>query len=223
MHLGLIGGIGPAATDYYYQGLIRAMASRELPLELTIAHADAGTLVRNMQCGDGAAQADIFYGLSKRLALAGADRIAVTSIAGHFCIEELQHRAVLPISNMILEVQREISRRGLKKIGLIGTSTVMETEFYGSLGSVAVHVPGAESFARVHQNYVDMALSGQVTPEQRELFFQVGRDLCDQQGVQAVVLGGTDLFLAFDGQTCDFPVIDCAALHIEALAEVAAT
>jgi hypothetical protein len=28
-------------------------------------------------------------------------------------------------------------------------------------------------------------------------------------------IGGTDLFLAFEGQNCGFPVIDCAAIHIE--------
>ena len=37
MHAGLIGGIGPAATDYYYRGLIRIMAARGLPLDLTLA------------------------------------------------------------------------------------------------------------------------------------------------------------------------------------------
>jgi hypothetical protein len=37
------------------------------------------------------------------------------------------------------------------------------------------------------------------------------------QGAEAVLLGGTDLFLAFAGQDCGFPVIDCAEIHVEAL------
>ena len=40
MHIRLIGGIGPAATDFYYRRLIAAFASRKTPLEPTIAHAD---------------------------------------------------------------------------------------------------------------------------------------------------------------------------------------
>jgi aspartate racemase len=32
MHIGLIGGIGPAATDFYYRRLISAFASRKAPL-----------------------------------------------------------------------------------------------------------------------------------------------------------------------------------------------
>ena len=41
--------------------------------------------------------------------------------------------------------------------------------------------------------------------------------LCRTQGAEAILLGGTDLFLAFAGQDCGFPVIDCAEAHIEAI------
>ena len=47
-HIGLIGGIGPAATDYYYRRIIAAYAESDLELGLTIAHADAPTLLRNL-------------------------------------------------------------------------------------------------------------------------------------------------------------------------------
>jgi aspartate/glutamate racemase len=41
MHIGLIGGIGPAATDFYYRRLISTFASKKAALDLTI-----GTLTR---------------------------------------------------------------------------------------------------------------------------------------------------------------------------------
>jgi aspartate racemase len=62
-----------------------------------------------------------------------------------------------------------------------------------------------------------MAGEGRVTEGQRRVFFSAGRHLCDSQGAEAVVLAGTDLFLAFVGQNCGFPVIDCADVHIDAL------
>jgi aspartate racemase len=40
MHLGLIGGIGPAATEFYYRHLVHAHAAAGRPLELTIAQAE---------------------------------------------------------------------------------------------------------------------------------------------------------------------------------------
>jgi aspartate racemase len=33
MHIGLIGGIGPAATDFYYQRLISTFANKKAALE----------------------------------------------------------------------------------------------------------------------------------------------------------------------------------------------
>lgn len=44
MHIGLIVGIGPAATDYYYRYLISALARAGQDLALTMAHADTRTL-----------------------------------------------------------------------------------------------------------------------------------------------------------------------------------
>ena len=48
MQIGLIGGIGPAATDFYYRRLIATFAAQKTPLELTIAHADTPTLLGNL-------------------------------------------------------------------------------------------------------------------------------------------------------------------------------
>jgi len=47
MHIGMIVGIGPAATDYYYRYLTSAMAKAGCDLQLTMAHADTQTLLRH--------------------------------------------------------------------------------------------------------------------------------------------------------------------------------
>ena len=67
MHIGLIGGIGPAATDYYYRRLISTSAKMDVTLELTIVHADTPTLLRNLASNDGAAQTAIYDRLTNRL------------------------------------------------------------------------------------------------------------------------------------------------------------
>lgn len=222
MHIGLIGGIGPAATDYYYRGLIRALGERGKPLDLTMVHADSRTLIGNLEQDDVAAQVAIFSKLAGRLEAAGAGAVAVTSIAGHFCIEALKAVSPLPVIDMIGEVDTALRRRGLKTVGLLGTRAVMETQFYAGLPSVNVVLPDEGELDVVHQNYVGMAIATRATEEQRELFFTVGRHLCAERGAEAVLLGGTDLFLAFDGRDCGFEAMDCAQIHIDALARIAA-
>ena len=88
MHIGLIGGIGPAATEHYYRGLIDRYAASGGSPDLTIVQADVRDLVRNLANQDAKRQADIFARLVERLVAAGADAAAVTSMGGHFCIRE---------------------------------------------------------------------------------------------------------------------------------------
>ena len=60
MHVGLIGGIGPAATEFYYRGLIDRHTGSNTRLELTIAHADVREMARNLTNRDAQKQAEAF-------------------------------------------------------------------------------------------------------------------------------------------------------------------
>jgi len=96
---------------------------------------------------------------------------------------------------------------------------VMETRFYGAIGSARVVPPGGEDLDRVHDAYVAMAAAGVVTAGQRSVFYEAGRRLIREEGVEAILLGGTDLALAFDGASGEFPVVDCAGIHVDAVAK----
>src|ERR1700692_1901495 len=101
MHIGLIGGIGPGATDFYYRRLISAFARKNVALEMTIVHADAPTLVSNLASNNAAAQTAIYTRLTNRLVSAGAECVVITSIAGHFCIDAFKKVSPLPIVDML--------------------------------------------------------------------------------------------------------------------------
>jgi aspartate racemase len=167
MHVGLIVGIGPAATDYYYRTLITAMMDVGQDLELTMVHADTTTLLKNQETGAVDAQVRIYEKLTRRLQLAGAEAVAVTSIAGHFCIEEFTSISPLPVIDLCEVVRDELHERTLRRVGLLGTRTVMESQFYGALGDVVVLAPGPDLIDEVHLNYVALAQSGVCSALQR--------------------------------------------------------
>ena len=222
MHIGLVGGIGPAATDYYYRRLISGSPDGGVSLELTIVHASSATLLPNLQRGDKAAQVEVFLRLANRLRNAGAQAVAITAIAGHFCIEEFKAVSPIPVVDLLQEVKAAVAGMGLKKVGILGTRTVMETRFYGVIDTAEVLAPTGPELDRVHEAYTATAAAGAVTDAQRELFFAAGRRMVAEQGAEAIMLGGTDLVVAFDGRDCGFDIIDCAGIHIDALAKVAA-
>jgi aspartate racemase len=217
VHIGLIGGIGPAATEFYYRGLVARHAASAKPMELTIVHADVQELSRNAAAGDAQKQAQIFLRLVERLASAGAQAAAITSIGGHFCVGELVALSPIPILSAVPEIAEWIRRKELKAVGLLGTATVMRTRLYGGISSASVVVPQGDALDKVHQIYIAMALSGKVTDAARAELFSIGQSLCRDQGAEVVLLAGTDLFLACDGRTCGFPVADCAEIHMDAL------
>lgn len=216
MHIGLIGGIGPAATDLYYRGLIAALRDEGHELDATIVHADNLVLLENFSRNDKEAQTEVYLRLADRLVAAGAEAMAITSIGGHFCIETLRPRCPLPLIDLPEAINADIAARQLGKVGLLGTDKVMATGIYGGVTAADTIAPEGEQLAAVHKAYTEMATNASVNEEERQLFFDEGRKMIDR-GAEAILLAGTDLFVAFEGQDPGFAAIDCAEIHIAAI------
>ena len=98
MHIGLIGGIGPKATIFYYQRIVQLFGrASAAPLNLTIAHTELSLLAKHLMSGDAMAQAEEFRRVTDQLAAAGADRVAITSFGGSFCADEFAQISPLPM------------------------------------------------------------------------------------------------------------------------------
>lgn len=220
MHIGLIGGIGVAATLVYYKRLTAAVAAKDQPLDLTIVQAETKTLVANNLAENRAAQAQVFAKLIDRLRDAGCDCAAITSLGGHFCFDETAALSSLPLVSGVAPLDAYFQSKGLETIGLLGTRIVMQTRLYGQLKHTRAVVPDTD-LTDLGQTYIDVATSGACTDAQRATFFKAGRNMIETQGAQAVVLAGTDLGLAFDDHDPGYPVIDALDVHVNLLAQLA--
>ena len=217
MHIGLIGGIGPAATDFYYRRLITAAAAHNRDLDLTIVHADASTLLGNLIKDDHDAQCGIYRKLTNRLAAAGAQNVVVTSIAGHFCIDDFVQMSPLPVIDLIPALAKWIKNKGMQRVGILGTETVMRSGMYGKLAPLDVRAPQGSGLGLVHDAYVTLAQSGQPTEALRDTFLKAGNDMM-ANGAEAILLGGTDLNAILDAESATFPIVDCAGIHLDEIA-----
>ena len=220
MHIGLVGGIGPAATVAYYRALVASFAAARRKLPLTIINADVRELTANLMAGQVAEQAEIFADCIDRLRAGGCEIAAITSMAGHFCIGELERTSSLPLVSAISALDTYFAQSGAARVGVMGTRAVMESGLYG-IRSVEVIAPPSEDLAAVHQAYLDIALAGTATPKQRSFFHEMGLRLFKEQSAEIIVLGGTDLSLAFQDTDPEYPVVDSALVHADAIARVA--
>lgn len=220
MHIGLIGGIGVAATVVYYQRLTAAVDRLGGKLELTISHGDLPTLIRYNLADERQPQAEVFAAQVASLKGAGAECAAISSIGGHFCYDELAAISPLPLVSALKPLDDYFVSEGIGTVGLLGTRMVMRTGFFGQLKHTRA-VALVDEIDRVGQTYQDIAVSGACTPEQRAYFLDAGARLVRDCGADAVVLSGTDLNLAFDGQDPGYRVIDALDVHVDLLARLA--
>ncbi len=220
LHIGLIGGIGVAATVVYYQRIAAQVAARGQVMKLTIAHCDSKTLVNNNLSGDRDAQAEIFASLIGELAGAGCDCATITSLGGHFCFAETVARSSLPLVSAITPLDAYFRRLGFHRVGLLGTASVMRTRVFGGLSDTETVVP-EPSLDDVGRAYQEMAVSGICDDTSRAFFHNVGREMIEEQGADAVALVGTDLGLAFADMDPGYPVVDAVDPHVTALVGLA--
>ncbi len=220
MHIGLIGGIGPAATIAYYNGLVRAFDRAQLPLELTIVHADVKTLIANAGNDLRETQADIFAKHLSQLEGAGCDVAAITALTGHFCFDETLARSPIPLMSAIEPIDQHCDALGHGTIGLLGGPSVLSSHLFGKMQKTQCVIPQSGAKA-IGELYLEIATSGACSEMTRQTLFRSGAEMINAQNADAILLAGTDLGLAFGGRDPGFKTIDALEIHIEALVALA--
>ena len=221
MHVGLIGGIGPAVTFLYYQRLLEIALAKNFPLELTVVNCDMPQFLKNFSQDKKENQASIFAELTNRLQKAGADFVVLPSIGGSFCLNEFLKKSSLPVQDVMTPLRAYMDKYKGKTIGLIGTNKAMNTKIYNFTTEVDWLIPDGEQFNNVHNSYVALATEGKADKKNADTLISASKTLI-AQGAEAIVLGGTDLFLVFENQELPFDVIDCADIHIRHIGNLAA-
>jgi aspartate racemase len=220
--LGLVGGLGPESTIDYYRRLQDAWA-REDPATAPSIVIDSLDVQRALRLVDTDRPALIEYLLAslRRLAGAGVDFAAMTANTPHIVFDELAARSPVPLVSIVEVCAEEARRRGSRRLALLGTRFTMEGQFYPAVFArhgLAVIAPNEADRRWVHEKYVGELLEGVFRDDTRgELISLVGR-LRDDQRVDGVILGGTELPLLLSAPLiADVPVLDTTALHVAAL------
>lgn len=219
--LGIVGGIAPESTITYYRLLVaglRAHLSGHYP-RIVINSIDLSRLLGLAGAGDQPGLTTFLLAEVERLAEAGAKLACFASNTPHLVFDEVQARSPIPLVSIVEAAAAKVRRLGLARVGLLGTRFTMESPFYPAvLGArqIAVHLPEPSDRELVHRVYMTELVEGVFRPETREALLGVIRRLRAQSGVEAVVLGGTELPLIL-GPDVDSPVplLDSTAIHVD--------
>ena len=220
--VGLIGGLGPESTIDYYRRIIQVWQQHDPSSSPSIV-IDSLDVQRGLQlvANDIPGLTEYLFASVRRLAGAGVDFVAMTANTGHIVFDELSSRSPVAMLSIVEVCAEEAKRRGLKRLGLLGTRFTMEAAFYPAVfarhGMEIVAPKEAERLA-VHQRYVGELLKGIFLDEARQEIVGLIKRLRDDERVDGIILGGTELPLLLRAPMIDgLPALDTTALHVDAI------
>lgn len=211
MRLGVIGGLGPMATAYYLELMIRmtdAARDQEHP-EIIIMNVpsipDRTAYILGRSQEDPLAP---MVQLGKQLKQMGATVLATPCITAHYFHEPLQEGAGLPLIHGIRCTAQTLFDAGVRKVGLMATDGTVQSGIFRrhveELGMELI-LPGQEGQKGVMTLIYDQVKAG-IVPD-LALFASI-RDELRAKGAQAVVLGCTELSLLKKEQDLGDGILD---------------
>jgi aspartate racemase len=226
--LGIVGGIAPESTVEYYRLLVATYRERtgdgSYP-PLVINSIDLTTMLDLIAGGRLAEVTSYLLTEIERLARAGADVALLASNTPHIVFDDLARQSPVPLLSIVEAACDAARGLGLRRVGLIGTRFTMQGGFYRKVferQSITVCVPAPEDQAYIHVKYLGELVHGIYLPETRARLLQIGARLAQTEGIEGLILGGTELpLLLRDGGDLGIPLLDTTRIHVDrAIAEM---
>ena len=196
--LGVLGGMGPQATNTFYQFIIDrtdAQSDQEHVNALILSDSEMPDRTAAILGSDEAKQA-VFHRLladAQLLEAAGCTAIAVPCNTSHYFLDGVQEQINIPIIHMIRETAKALVAQGKKRPGILATDGTIQTGLYqkefSAFGIEAV-VPSPETQDLVMSLIYDDIKAGRDGDPQK--FAAIHRDL-EKQGCDCGVLACTEL------------------------------
>jgi aspartate racemase len=224
--IGIVGGIGPESTVDYYRAVISAYRERQpdgsYP-SIIINSIDLKKMIDLMGGNQLDTVTDYLVCEIQRLAGAGAHIGLVAANTPHVVFDEVQSRSPIPLVSIVQATCDAAKALGLKRPGLFGTRVTMQGRFYPdafSKAGIELVVPDDTERAYIHDKYMGELVKGIFPAETREHLLAIIDRMKQRDGIDAVILGGTELPLILrDATASGIPLLDTTQIHAKAIVD----
>ncbi|COF86327.1 putative amino acid recemase [Streptococcus pneumoniae] len=150
----------------------------------------------------------------------GADFIIICTNTMHKVVGKIKAKIDIPVLHIADATAKEIKRKDIQKVGLLGTKYTMEQDFYKSRieeHDIKVIVPSEKNRKEINKViYTELCL-GKIVSQSREYYKRVIEELV-QKGAQGIILGCTEIGLLIKQENVSVPIFDTTHIHaIEAV------
>jgi aspartate racemase len=224
--LGIIGGTGPETTVEYYRRLISAYRERSpeghAP-SLLINSIDSKKLVDLVTANELTQMADYLVEEVARLARAGAGLGLIAANTPHLVFDEVQSRSPIPMLSIVTATRDAAAAAGYRRLALFGTRFTMQAAFFPQIfmaRQIAIIMPNEAEQSYIHDKYMSELFAGVILPQTRERLLEIVQAMKERDGVEGLILGGTELSLILrEATAAGLPVLDTTQIHVDAAVE----
>ena len=224
--IGLIGGITPESTVMYYRILNQLNANalgEKHSAKVVINSFDFGQISKLQKEGKWDVLNDLMAEAGKNLENAGATCILICANTMHLCIDAVKNVVNIPIIHIAEATSKEIIKKGLKKVALLGTKYVMEKTFYTAiLASFGIEtiIPDVEDRNEIHRVIYDELSKGELKTTSKENYIKIiNKQIAN--GAEGIILGCTEIPLLIKQKDVSVPVFDTTTIHANAAFKLA--
>lgn len=222
--VGIIGGVGPQATEFIYHKLLEvaqwsygAKNNDQYP-DLLIASVPVPDFISSKENLDEAKRmlAEAAQGLEK----AGCEALCIGSNTVHILLEDLKQTVGVPFISMVELVADKCEQLGLKKVALLGTPVLLESGLY----DVALEDKGIELMkpnaqqVEICDSVIRGVIAGSTEVPLRKEYVEVLSSMLDQ-GADAIILGCTELPLVLDYEALGKRILSSDEILAEGIAK----
>lgn len=217
-HIGIVAGTSEGAALCYRticREAERFLSPHAHP-EITMHTFSLGTYLELIEAGRWQEVANLLSQSSEKLTRAGADFIVCPNNTLHRVFDEVQ--SPIPWLHIADVVASEAFKQGSRRVGLLGTRSVMNGDVYQSRFErlrIDMVWPDAQDQARIHDIILTELIPGSVSEASRRECLAIIERL-RERGCDAAILGCTELPLLVVSGTPVLPLLDSTRLLAQA-------
>ena len=217
--IGLIGGMSWESTVEYYR-IINQEVSRRLgglhSAKVLMYSVDFGEIEGLMWQGRWEGIGGHVAKIAKTIESAGADVILLCTNTVHKVASWIESAIKVPFIHIADVTGEEISRMGLKKVGLLGTRYTMEADFYKNRLTekfgLSVLIPPDEKRGMINDVIFMELCQGIIKQSSKDQFKEVIKELV-ARGTEGIILGCTEIPMLIKEGDCPVPLFDTTSIH----------
>ena len=220
--VGIIGGIGPQSTVEYYRSIVKSYREQEQDGSYPSILINSIDLTRMLGLIGENRLAEVTEYLVhevQRRAQAGADFGLLAANTPHIVFDDIRRQSLIPLISIVKVTCEEAQSLGLKKVCIFGTRFTMGQRFYPDVFSkagIALVAPEPDEQDYIDEKYLNELVNGIFLPKTRKRLLMIVDRIIEQQGIDGLILGGTELPLILkETEYKGIPFLDTTRIHVK--------